>query len=87
MPNSSPVESIICMPRQMPRNGRPERANARMGSINPRLRSSSIPSPNAPTPGRMRREADATSPGALVSFAIAPHAESARITLPMLPMP
>src|SRR5437867_686251 len=56
-PNSSLSSNRSCMPRQMPRKGRPERIACRTGSTRPSRVRFAMQAPKAPTPGR-------TTPGA-----------------------
>ena len=70
-PSSSLSERRSCMPRQMPRKGRPERAASQTASaregwpLQARVRLA-MAAPKAPTPGRMTRSAAWMPAGELV---------------------
>ncbi len=52
----------ICIPTQIPRNGRPEATASCAGPSRPAARSDAMHAPNAPTPGRTTPSASAINP-------------------------
>ena len=86
-PSSSLLEKSICIPRQMPRNGRPDTAASRTGSSRPKEERFAIALPAAPTPGKTTRSAEATTAGSRVVTVSAPSAANAFLTLVRLPAP
>jgi len=68
-PCSSLHSSIICIPRHIPSTGTEADASTMTSLRSP---SCSMPSRNAPTPGRTTPSADASSPGSAVTTGLPP---------------
>ncbi len=84
---SSEPSYSICMPMQMPRNGRPDAAHSMASSSSPVRSSASMQRPKLPTPGSTTPAASRISPGSAVSRASAPMCSSAFCAEWRLPMP
>jgi hypothetical protein len=75
--DSSLPSKSICIPTQIPRNGRPSVAAERVTTSRPLARSARMHAPKLPTPGSTTASAASISPASVVSRASAPRCWSA----------
>ena len=86
-PSSSLPSNRSCSPRQIPRYGRSDAIQSRIGSTNPPARRRSIAGAAAPTPGTTSRSGSAMSAALAARWTRAPAAVSACSIDTRLPAP